>query len=111
MSYRNRDDAGCRAHLTLLPRAALSLCAIASVCVFGATSVRGAEAWKILLTHQLKEEKRCALGEILSVNEVRVGDRVGLVGRIRCTDAREFDFQRERENQRFDIRLCQPAVC
>ena len=111
MSYRNRDDAGCRTNLARLPRAALGLCVIAGIGVLGAARVHGAEAWEILLTHQLKEEKRCTLGKVLSVNEIRVGDRLGLVGRIRCTDAREYDFQREQANQRFDIRLCQPAVC
>jgi hypothetical protein len=94
-----------------LTRAALSVCLTAALGVLGPASVRAAESWEVLLTHQLKEQQRCTLGEILTVNEIRVGGRIGLVGRIRCTDAREYDFQREHENQRFDIRLCQPAVC
>ncbi len=111
MCYHNRDDSAFRTRLGRLPRAALGLIAIAVVGVLGPASVQGAEAWEILLTQQLKDQQRCTLGQILTVNEVRVGERVGLVGRIRCTDTREFDFQREQVNQRFEIRLCQPAVC
>ncbi len=77
-----------------------------------APSGKAAESWQVLLTHQLREQQRCTLAEVLSVREVEVGGRVGLEGRIRCTDAREYDFSREHENQRFTIRLCEPvAVC
>jgi hypothetical protein len=105
MSYLNRDDAGYRTGC------ARFLCTIAALCAIGQANAHAAESWQILLTHQLKEQQRCILGELLFVNEIRVGDRVGLVGRIRCTDAREYDFEREQPNQRFVIRLCQPAVC
>jgi hypothetical protein len=111
MFYHNRDDFGFRMRLARLPRAALGLGAAAVIGVLGPASVRGAESWQILLTHQLKEQQRCILNEVLFVNEVRVGERVGLVGRIRCSDAREYDFEREQTNQNFVIRLCQPAVC
>ena len=31
--------------------------------------------------------------------------------RWRCADGREFDFSRPRPHQKFEIHLCQPAVC
>ena len=72
----------------------------------------GTESWQILLRHQLQEQQRCTLDGILFVREVPVGNIVGLEGRIRCTDTREFDFKRDRENDKFTIRLCEPiAVC
>ena len=48
---------------------------------------------------------------ILFVHEVPVGNIVGLEGRIRCADTREFDFKRDHANEKFTIRLCEPTVC
>jgi hypothetical protein len=46
------------------------------------------------------------------VREVPIGNIVGLEGRIRCSDTREFDFKRDNANQKFTIRQCEPvAVC
>lgn len=108
MYYRGRDDLGFRGAAR---RFKFALCAIAAI-TSGLGIAHGKESWEVLLTHQLQEQQRCALTEILTVREVRIGGRVGLEGRIRCADTREFDFQRENENQRFTIRLCEPvAVC
>jgi hypothetical protein len=69
------------------------------------------ESWQVLLTHQLATQQGCTLDRILFVREVPVGNIVGLEGRIRCADTREFDFKRDHENEKFTIRLCEPAVC
>jgi hypothetical protein len=111
MPYRNQEDIGCRAGARRVLRGVLGVCLVAAIGVLGAAGVRSAESWQILLTHQLKEQQRCILSEVLFANEIRVGERVGLVGRIRCSDAREYDFEQQQTNQPFVIRLCQPAVC
>lgn len=112
MYYHDREEWRYRARCGRLPRIALVLSTVVAVLgILCPVAVQGAEAWEILLTQQLKDQQRCTLALILNVNEVRVGDRVGLVGRVRCVDTREFDFQREQVNQRFEIKLCQPAVC
>lgn len=91
----------------------LGICAIAvALLVLGTTIARTTESWEVLLRHQLQEQQRCTLDKVLMVREVPVGNIVGLEGRIRCADTREFDFKRERENERFTIRLCEPVnVC
>jgi hypothetical protein len=107
MSYHGPDNTGAGP----IRQAPLAL-AITAALLVAAGGARATESWRVLLTHQLQEQQRCTLAEILSVREVRVGSRVGLEGRIRCADTREFDFLRENENQRFTIRLCEPvAVC
>lgn len=69
------------------------------------------ESWQVLLSHQLQTQQRCVLDRILFVREVPVGNIVGLEGRIRCADTREFDFKRDNANEKFTIRLCEPTVC
>lgn len=69
------------------------------------------DSWQVLLKLQLQEQQRCTLERVVSMREVPIGKSVGVEGRVRCMDGREFDFSREREHQKFTIRLCQPAVC
>jgi hypothetical protein len=69
------------------------------------------DSWEVLLRHQLRSQQRCVLDEILFVREVPVGKIVGLEGRVRCSDTREFDFKRDHANEKFTIRLCEPVVC
>jgi ABC-type methionine transport system permease subunit len=117
MSYRARENsAGCAAlaaHAkTLLAVMVVAAVALLAMGVVGASRGTGAESWQVLLAHQLKEQQRCTLAEVLFVREVKVGGRVGMEGRIRCTDTREYDFTREHENQRFTLRKCeQVSVC
>lgn len=69
------------------------------------------EMWEATLRLQLEGEKRCQLQSFVSVRELPVEGLGGLEGRIRCIDGREFDFSRQRQHQKFELRLCQPAVC
>lgn len=73
--------------------------------------VRAQEAWEAALRLQLETEKKCQLQAFVSVRELPVEGLGGLEGRIRCGDGREFDFSRQKPHQKFDIHLCQPAVC
>ena len=93
-------------------RLVVGLIVLAAASVVGERLAHGAEAWQVLLRHQLQEQQRCALDRILFVREVPVGNVVGLEGRIRCADTREFDFKRDHANEKFAIRLCEPvSVC
>jgi hypothetical protein len=65
----------------------------------------------VLLRGQLEQGYNCDLAQVLAIREIPIGEDVGLEGRVRCTDAREYDFSRTRAGQRFEIRLCQPTVC
>ena len=90
----------------------LGLGAIAAALTLVATTAQGKESWEVLLRHQLRQQQRCDLDRFLFVRQVPVGKIVGLEGRIRCADTREFDFKRDHANEKFKIRLCEPvAVC
>lgn len=105
----------CQARADVRParafESAIGIYAIIAALTLGAMATQASESWEVLLRHQLQEQQRCVLDKVLMVREVPVGDVVGLTGRIRCTDQREFDFQRENANQKFTIRLCEPMVC
>lgn len=112
MSYRANDDSRMATAVAPYARAVLGAAMAAMLVVLAAPHGRATESWRILLAHQLKEQQRCTLAEVLFVREVKVGGRVGMEGRIRCTDTREYDFTREQENQRFTLRKCEPvSVC
>ena len=69
------------------------------------------DPWVAILRLQLRQSHNCNLAEVLYVREVPLGRDVGLEGRVRCIEGRDYDFTRQRVHQKFDIRLCQPAVC
>ena len=69
------------------------------------------ETWESTLRLQLEDEKRCQLQTFVSVRELPMESLGGLEGRVRCVDGREFDFSRQKSHQKFELRLCQPAVC
>lgn len=92
--------------------AASGLCILAAGIALVARPALATESWQVLLRHQLQTQQRCVLDRILFVREVPVGKIVGLEGRIRCADTREFDFKRDHANEKFTIRLCEPvSVC
>jgi hypothetical protein len=69
------------------------------------------DGWQATLKLQLTDEKKCLLERFVSMRQAPVGQPDGIEGRVRCIDGREFDFSRQKAHQKFDIRLCQPAVC
>lgn len=75
------------------------------------TSPGAGEPWLGVLKAQLKDNSNCRLDRVLFAREVKLGADVGLEGRARCLDNREYDFSRQKPHQKFDIRLCQPTVC
>lgn len=85
------------------------LAASAAACTAGAAELESSAL--VLLRGQLEQSYNCDLAQILEVREVPIGQDVGLEGRVRCVDAREYDFSRQRAGQKFEIRLCQPTVC
>lgn len=68
-------------------------------------------SWMPALRHVLAFEQKCQMVEILWTREVPIGNATALEGRVRCLDGREFDFMRRRPHMKFDVRLCQPAIC
>lgn len=90
----------------------LGTCVMAATLTLAPTIACATESWEVLLQQQLLSQQRCVLDRVLAFRAVPVGNIVGLEGRVRCSDTREFDFKRDRENERFTIRLCEPvAVC
>lgn len=67
--------------------------------------------WRVILSDQLKGEKACDLNEVLTYQEVPLGNDVGVDGRVSCIDGREFNFTRKGKNQKFLLEVCSPAVC
>lgn len=67
--------------------------------------------WQSILALQLRDSHRCELDKVLFVHDVPAGSSVATEGRARCLDGREFDFSRDREHEKFTLRLCQPTVC
>lgn len=67
--------------------------------------------WRVLLKDQLKATYSCDLNEVIAFQEVPLGADVGVDGRISCIDGREFEFTRKGKRQKFEIKICSPAVC
>ena len=67
--------------------------------------------WRVVLKDQLKAEKACDLHEVITFQEIPLGNTVGLDGRISCIDGREFNFARKGDQPKFSLEACAPAVC
>lgn len=95
----------------MIGRVASAACATAWF-LSTAAPARSADAdWVPILRQVLLSQQKCDLSDILSIRELPVGSAIALEGRARCLDGREFDFTRPRPHMKFDVRLCQPAVC
>ena len=92
-------------------RACAAFCAAASLASASSARAELEASALALLRGQLEQGYSCDLAQVLAVREIPIGNDVGLEGRVRCTDTREYDFSRARSGQRFDIRLCQPTLC
>lgn len=90
-------------------RSAVALAALA-ICS-AAMTARADETWQALLKMQLDTERKCQFESMVYVRELPVENLGGLEGRVRCADGREFDFSRQKLHQKFELHLCQPAVC
>ena len=76
-----------------------------------AQSQSAEEVWKVALSQQLRDERKCELKDFLTVRRFKfAGDDV-LEGRISCFDGREFDFTRPQPHAKFKLRLCMPTAC
>ena len=85
--------------------------AVFSLTVVAGQTAHATETWEVALRLQLEVERRCQLDHLISVRQLPVEQLGGLEGRVRCKDGREFDFSRSKAHQKFDLRLCAPAVC
>lgn len=97
------------AHRLVVAAAALSLPAL--LAAQEEPPLIDSQPWRILLEQQLHAEKACDLLEVLLFDEfVREGETI-LEGKISCADGRSFDFVRPHTHQKFELDLCEPAVC
>lgn len=76
-----------------------------------ASGAAAQEVWESVLKLQLETEQKCLLETYVSVRRLPIESLGAIEGRIRCIDGREFDFSRQRAHQKFELRICQPAVC
>jgi hypothetical protein len=90
---------------------ALVLLALTLPAMPASAQEKGEQAWLAVLRLQLRDNNHCQLEKVIFSREIELGNETGLEGRIRCFDGREYDFTRQRAHEKFDIRLCQPAVC
>lgn len=67
--------------------------------------------WQKLLKEQLKHEKNCDLSEILTYNEMMVGQEIAISGKIICIGGQQYEYSRLRQHLKFEFRLCEPNVC
>lgn len=67
--------------------------------------------WQLILAQQLQGERQCKLDHIVAVRQFELAGDAVVEGRVRCADGREFDFSRAKMHLKFEIRLCQPAIC
>ena len=67
--------------------------------------------WRLVLEQQLLSEKSCGLLEVLLFDEFKKEEETILEGKIACVDGRKFDFLRRHLHQKFELNLCEPAVC
>ena len=85
--------------------------ALALAIVVTAEITAGGGLWRLALSAQLQTDKRCRLDKVIDYKEFRIGDQLVREGRIRCLDAREFNFSQKKSHLKFELRLCQPARC
>lgn len=98
-----------RVGLAAVPLLAIALVAPQAAAI--AQSPKAPPVWELALKAQLKGERQCDLARVISVREFKLAGEEALEGRVRCVDAREFDFSRRKKHEKFELRLCAPATC
>jgi hypothetical protein len=97
---------------TRLVAICLALVSSTAICAGDDESLPANEApWRYVLQQQLKADQGCTLNEVLTVQEVPLGDDIGLDGRISCFDGRQFTFSRNGKQSVFKFLVCAPAAC
>lgn len=69
------------------------------------------ENWLILLREQLLAEKACQLNYTTNVRKYELGGEQAVDARAHCYDKRMFDASWLPNEQRYEIRNCEPVVC
>lgn len=69
------------------------------------------DVWLTVLKAQLVKEKGCQFSHVVQSRAVQLAGAKLYEGRVRCLDGREFDFTQPNAHSKFDLKICQPAVC
>ena len=67
--------------------------------------------WMDDLTWQLAVENDCNVEKVISTHESKVGGRLILNARLKCTDGRTLKAHRMEPQETFEIKLCEVVVC
>lgn len=67
--------------------------------------------WQKLLKEQLKHEKNCDMSEILTYDEMKVGDEIVISGKVLCLGGQQYEYTRLRQHLKFEFRVCDPTLC
>lgn len=67
--------------------------------------------WQKLLKEQLKHEKNCDLSEILTYDEMKVGEETVISGKVLCMGGQQYEYTRLRQHLKFEFRACDPTLC
>ena len=77
----------------------------------GPLSAQDEEVWQSLLREQLQDEKSCRLNYTTNVRKYDIDGQQGLKARAHCYDRRMYDVSWLPDEQRFEIKSCEPTVC
>jgi hypothetical protein len=69
------------------------------------------ELWQALLREQLATQFGCKLNYTTNVHKFELGGQQMLEARAHCFDERSFDVWWLPNEQRFEIKSCEPVTC
>lgn len=88
---------------------------IAAIVLSGAIVTSGGawaeDVWVTVLKAQLVKEKGCQFSHLVQSRAVQLAGAKLYEGRVRCLDGREFDFTQPNAHSKFELKICQPAIC
>jgi hypothetical protein len=88
-----------------------SLLVIAALLPLLARPAVAMEPWERVLRDQLRRELGCRVIAIDHVRQLELAGVTVIDGHADCEDGRAYDFSRPKPHMRFELRVCQPAVC